>query len=141
MFLLFKSLPTHTSSLFHRNATVKTTKGSFLRSSTSCDSWYTMTHGAVGSSSAASSAANRLHQENRGRFATCSHKRKQATPPSKEAQWSFVVSYHNQFSLLLFLVFSMMFQFLFISQCKFFYQSNMARTLLVVVVKLEACSK
>ncbi|CAG7881558.1 unnamed protein product [Brassica rapa] len=68
-----------------------------------------MTHGAVGSSSAASSAANRLHQENRGRFATCSHKRKQATPPSKEAQWSFV--------------------------------SNMARTLLVVVVKLEACSK
>lgn len=106
---------------------------------------YSMTHGAVGSSSAASSAANRLHQENRGRFATCSDKRKQATPPSKEAQWSFVVSYHNQFSLLLFLVFSMMllflFQFLFISQCKFFYQSNMARTLLVVVVKLEACSK
>uniref|UniRef100_M4C929 Uncharacterized protein n=1 Tax=Brassica campestris TaxID=3711 RepID=M4C929_BRACM len=49
-----------------------------------------MTHGAVGSSSAASSAANRLHQENRGRFATCSDKRKQATPPSKEAQWSFV---------------------------------------------------
>ncbi|KAL0675125.1 hypothetical protein Bca4012_003106 [Brassica carinata] len=50
-------------------------------------------------------------QENRGRFATCSHKRKQATPPSKEAQWSFVVSYHNQFSLLLFLEFSMMLLF------------------------------